>query len=110
MAGIYDQHVTVGVESSYGTAQLSTVRSFEAKTDAFTRDVEYIQSVGFRRDLQTIRSDRDDTISLEPPVQLSAIFCQKAKAYYFSTFSEPPAGPHKSDQLPPTSRPLRQMT
>ena len=64
MAGIYDQHCTVGVESSYGTAQLSTVRSFEAKADTFTRDVEYIQSVGFRRDLQAIRSDRDDTISL----------------------------------------------
>ena len=64
MAGIMDQHVTVGVESSYGTAQLSTVRSYEAKADTFTRDVEYIQSVGFRRDLQAIRSDRDDTISL----------------------------------------------
>jgi hypothetical protein len=64
MSGVMDQHVTVGVESTYGTAQLSTVRSYEAKADTFSRDVEYIQSVGFRRDLQTIRSDRDDTVSL----------------------------------------------
>ena len=64
MSSILDQVVTVGVESTYGTAQTSTVRSYEAKADTFTRDVEYIQSVGMRRDLQTIRSDRDDTITL----------------------------------------------
>ena len=64
MSGVMDQHVTIGVESTYGTAQLSTVRSYEAMADTFSRDVEYIQSTGFRRDLQTIRSDRDDTISL----------------------------------------------
>ena len=64
MSSILDQVVTVGVESTYGTAQTSTVRSYEAKADTFTRDVEYIQSVGMRRDLQTIRSDRDDTLTL----------------------------------------------
>ena len=64
MSSILDQVVTVGVESTYGTAQTSTVRSYEAKADTFQRDVEYIQSIGFRRDLQTVRSDRDDTISL----------------------------------------------
>jgi hypothetical protein len=64
MSGVMDTHLTLGVESTYGTAQLSTVRSYEAKADTFSRDVEYIQSVGFRRDLQTIRSDRDDTVSL----------------------------------------------
>ncbi len=63
MASILDQVVQVGVESTYGTAVAPT-RAFEAKADTFTRDVEYIQSVGFRRDLQTVRSDRDDTISL----------------------------------------------
>ena len=64
MSSILDQVVTVGVESTYGTAQTSTVRSYEAKADTFQRDVEYIQSIGFRRDLQTVRSDRDDTVSL----------------------------------------------
>ena len=64
MSSILDQVVTVGVESTYGTPETSTVRSFEAKADTFQRDVEYIQSIGFRRDLQTVRSDRDDTVSL----------------------------------------------
>ena len=64
MSSILDQACSVGVESTYGSPQLSTVRSFEIKSDTFARDVEYIQSVGLRRDMQTIRSDRDDTVSL----------------------------------------------
>ena len=63
MSSILDQVVQVGVESTYGTAVAPT-RAYEAKADTFTRDVEYIQSIGFRRDLQTVRSDRDDTVSL----------------------------------------------
>ena len=67
MSSVLDQVVaTIGVESTYGTAETSTVRSYEGKADTFARDVEYITSVGFRRDLQTIRSDRDDTVSLGP--------------------------------------------
>ncbi len=64
MSSILDQVCSVGVESTYGSPETSTVRSFEIKSDTFTRDVEYIQSVGMRRDMQTIRSDRDDTVSL----------------------------------------------
>ena len=64
MSSILDQVVTVGIEGSFNTAETSTVRSYEAKADTFQRDVEYLQSVGFRRDLQTVRSDRDDTVSL----------------------------------------------
>ena len=63
MSSILDQVVQVAVESTYGTAVAPT-RAYEAKADTFTRDVEYIESIGFRRDLQTIRSDRHDTISL----------------------------------------------
>jgi hypothetical protein len=64
MSSILDQVVSVGIEASYGSPETSTVRSYEAKSDSWQRDVEYIQSLGFRRDLQTIRSDRDDTVSL----------------------------------------------
>ena len=63
MSSILDQVVQVAEESSYGTAT-SPTRAFEAKTDTWQRDVEYISSVGFRKDQQTIRSDRHDTISL----------------------------------------------
>ena len=63
MSAITDQHISVGVESSFGTAVTPT-RSYEATADTFTREVEYIESVGFRADMQTIRSDRHDTVSL----------------------------------------------
>ena len=63
MSSILDQVIQVAEESSYGTA-VSPTRAFEAKTDTWQRDVEYISSVGFRKDQQTIRSDRHDTISL----------------------------------------------
>ena len=63
MSSILDQVVPVGVESPYGTAVAPT-RAYEARADTFARDVEYLTSVGFRRDMQTIRNDRDDTITL----------------------------------------------
>lgn len=63
MSSILDQVVQIGVESTFGSAVAPT-RAYEAKADTFSRDVEYVDSIGFRRDLQTIRSDRSDTISL----------------------------------------------
>ena len=63
MSSILDQVVQVGVESTYGTAVAPT-RAYEAKADTFQRDVEYIQSVGFRKDMETILSGRDTTVSL----------------------------------------------
>ena len=54
MSSILDQVVTVGVESTYGTAQTSTVRSYEAKADTFQRDVEYIERrTAVRRRVET---------------------------------------------------------
>ena len=63
MSSILDQVVQVGVESTYGTAVAPT-RAYEAKADTFQRDVEYIQSVGFRKDMETVLSGRDQTVSL----------------------------------------------
>ena len=57
MSSILDQVVQVGVESTYGTAVAPT-RAYEAKADTFQRDVEYIQSVGFRKDMETVLSGR----------------------------------------------------
>ena len=62
---ILDTFVSVAKETGgYGTATSSSARAFESKTDDFQRDVEYIESVGFRKDMQTIRSDRHKTISV----------------------------------------------
>ena len=64
MSSVLDQVFSVAVEAAYGTASSATPRSFEIKADTLSRDVEFIDSVGFRRDQQTLRSDRSDTISL----------------------------------------------
>ena len=63
MSSIMDQVVQIAEESTYGTF-VSPTRAYEAKADTFTRDVSYIESVGMRRDLQTIREDRNDTVTL----------------------------------------------
>lgn len=63
MSSIMDQVVQIAEESTYGTF-VSPTRAYEAKADTFSRDVSYIESVGMRRDLQTIREDRNDTVTL----------------------------------------------
>ena len=63
MSSPLDQLIQLGVESSYGSAVAPT-RAYEGQSDTFTREVEFIESVGFRQAMQTIRSDRHDTISI----------------------------------------------
>ena len=105
MSSILDQVVQVGVESTYGTAVAPT-RAYEAKADTFQRDVEYIQSVGFRKDMETVLSGRDQTVSLgatgsiemdvmnkgmglllQHTLGTSAIAQQGSTAAYLQTFS-----------------------
>jgi len=62
MAGIYEQFLSVGVETTYGTA-VGLARSYEGQSDDWQRDVEYIESQGFREGLETTRSDRYEGIS-----------------------------------------------
>jgi len=62
VASILDNVIQIAEESTYGTAVAPT-RAYEAKADTFQREVEYIESTGFRKDQQTIRSDRHDTIT-----------------------------------------------
>ena len=66
MGSILDTVCQLAEEVTYSTA-VSPTRAFEAKADTFTRETEYLQSTGFRRDLQAIRSDRADTVSLGAP-------------------------------------------
>jgi hypothetical protein len=63
MSSILDQVVQIAEEVTYSTF-VSPTRAYEAQADTFTRDTTYLESVGMRRDLQTVRSDRNDTITL----------------------------------------------
>ena len=105
MSSILDQACSVGVESTYGSPQLSTVRSFEIKSDTFARDVEYIQSVGLRRDMQTIRSDRDDTVSLGATGSLELDVQNKGLGMLLQHFLGAVSGP--TQQGATVARPFR---
>lgn len=57
--GIMDNAVHIGTETpaSYGVAVTPT-RSFEAQADSFKRENQYLESVGFRAGMETLRGDR----------------------------------------------------
>lgn len=61
--GILDAALHVGREATYGTPAALT-RSFEAKSDAHKRKQAYLESVGMRSGMQTLRSDRRKPVNM----------------------------------------------
>lgn len=76
MASIKDQHISVGKETTYGTFVAPT-RSYEGKADSFKREQEYIDSMGFRAGMQTLRSDRRPVVNLGGAGSLELDFFNK---------------------------------
>ena len=114
MSSIMDQVIQIAEESTYGTF-VSPTRAYEGKADTFTRDTMQLDSVGLRRNLQTLRSDRSDTITLGATGSIetdvltkghglllkhllgtSAIAQQGATAAYLQTFNTNDVGPATS--------------
>jgi len=63
MASILDVAILLGKESTYGTpATLSD--AFEGKADTYQKVHEYIDSIGFRGGMETLRSDRRNAIAM----------------------------------------------
>lgn len=60
---ILDAAIMVGAESTYGTPATLT-RAFEGKADTFNREQARLESVGFRADMQALRSDRVVTVNM----------------------------------------------
>ena len=60
---ILDASVNVGLETTYGTPVTMT-RSFEAKADSWVREQSRLESVGFRANMQALRSDRVRTVNM----------------------------------------------
>lgn len=60
---ILDNAVMLGVESTYGTP-VALSRAYEAKGDDMKDAPDYLESVGFRAGLQTVRSDRRTRINM----------------------------------------------
>lgn len=54
---ILDSAILLGKETTYGTAA-SLTRAFEGKADSFKREQNYIDSIGFRANMEALRSDR----------------------------------------------------
>ena len=63
MTSILDNAIMVGVEATYGTPATLT-RAYEAKADTWKREQEALESVGFRANQHTMRSDRRCQINM----------------------------------------------
>lgn len=63
MATLLDSALLLGKETTYGTPATLT-RAYEAKADGWKRNVEYLESAGFRGGMETVRSDRRFPVSM----------------------------------------------
>lgn len=63
MASILDAAVLLGAETVYGTP-VALSRAYEAKADNFAINMEYMESVGFRAGMETLRSDRRKPVAM----------------------------------------------
>ncbi|MBC9714502.1 hypothetical protein H9Y04_18245 [Streptomyces sp. TRM66268-LWL] len=58
-----DAAIGIGEEATYGTAPTSTI-GYEGKADSWKVAKEFIESVGFRRGMQTARADRRNIVTM----------------------------------------------
>lgn len=58
-----DAAIGIGEETAYGTAPTSTI-GYEGKADSWKVAKEFIESVGFRRGMQTARADRRNIVQM----------------------------------------------
>jgi len=63
MSSILDVSILLGKESTYGTP-VTLTDAFEGKADTYERNMDFIESVGFRAGLEAQRSDRRNAINL----------------------------------------------
>ena len=104
MASILDQFCGVAEESTYGTAITSGFRGYEATGDAWQKDVNYIESVGFRQNMETIRSDRHDTIAVGATGSIECDVLNKGHGPLLKHLLGASSGPtQQASQLPPSN-------
>jgi hypothetical protein len=58
-----DASIGIGAESAYGTAA-TTVKGYEGHADSWKTTRDFIESVGFRKGLQTARADRRNIVNM----------------------------------------------
>lgn len=80
MASILDSSVSIGAESTYGTAA-TLQRSYEAKADTFKRSQEYMESRGMRGGFHTNRSDRQVQTNLGGEGTIGVDFLTEGMGY-----------------------------
>ncbi|MEV6399619.1 phage tail tube protein [Streptomyces sp. NPDC051907] len=66
-----DAAIGIGAETTYGTAAES-ILGYEGKADSWKVSKEFVESVGFRRGLQTARADRRNIITMGGEGELEA--------------------------------------
>jgi hypothetical protein len=63
MANLLDTAILLGKETTYGTA-VTLTDAFEGRADTYKRVQEFIDSVGFRGGMETLRSDRRVAVNM----------------------------------------------
>lgn len=89
---ILDAAVLVGLETTYGTPT-SLTHAYEAKADAFERSQSRIESVGFRPDMQALRSDRVVTVNMGGAGSIEADILNKGHGLILAGAFGTKAGP-----------------
>lgn len=89
---ILDASINVGVETTYGTP-VALTRSYEGKADTFERRQSRLESVGFRADMQTLRSDRVVTVNMGATGSIEVDFLNKGMGLLLAGSMGSEAGP-----------------
>lgn len=93
---IMDTHVTVGLESTYATA-VTPDTSFEAKVDDWELENQYLESVGFRANLQGVRGDRVNTIPMGGTGSIQLDFLDKGMGTLLQAAGASVTGPTQEE-------------
>jgi len=93
MTGSLNTEITIGKETTYGTAQVSTVRSYEGYADTFKRDQQRLESTGFRADDQGLRSDRVVQVNMGGTGSLELDFMNKGMGLLLEGLAGTTVGP-----------------
>lgn len=90
--GVLDSAILLGKETTYGTPATLT-RGYEGHADALSRQVEYLESTGFRPGLQTIRSDRRKPVLQGAEGDLEVDFLNRGMGLFFDLAFGATSGP-----------------
>lgn len=96
MSSIMDTHVTLAKETTYATGVTPTA-SFEAKADDWDLENQYLESVGFRKNLQGVLDSRVNTIPMGGTGSIQLDFLDKGMGTLLQSAGASVSGPTQEE-------------